>query len=49
MGDEKITWSVFYSAILHNGGIEGKAKQKLRKVVKTCLAYIAESASHYSA
>lgn len=49
MGGEQISWPVFYSSILHNGGIEGKAKQKLRKVVKTCSAYIAESASHYSA
>lgn len=47
--DKKISWPVFYNSILHNGGSEGKGKQKLRKVVKTCSAYIAESASYYSA
>lgn len=46
---EKISWAAFYNSILHNGGSEGKGKQKLRKVVKTCSAYIAESASYYSA
>lgn len=48
-GTKRLVGLFFYNSILHNGGSEGKGKQKLRKVVKTCSAYIAESASYYSA